>query len=76
MTTKCLREFLKNDRFRSLAEEMDFRHSLLLVCEELSPRMVHQGPLKLEIDALGKRFQRLLRQSSIDSEELSLQEQR
>jgi hypothetical protein len=74
MTTKCLRQFVKNVRLRSLAEEMDFRHSLLLVCEELAPRMVHQGPLKLEIDALGNRFQQLLRQHSIDSEELSLQE--
>ena len=74
MTTKCLRQFLKNVRLRSLAEEMDFRHSLLLVCEELAPRMVHQGPLKLEIDALGNRFQQLLRQYSNDSEELSFQE--
>jgi hypothetical protein len=74
MTTKCLRPFVKNVRLRSLAEEMDFRHSLLLVCEELAPRMVHQGPLKLEIDALDNRFQQLLRQHSIDSEELSLQE--
>jgi hypothetical protein len=74
MTTKCLRQFLKNVRLRSLAEEMDFRHSLLQVCEELAPRMIRQGPLRLEIDALAKRFQQLLRESSIEAEELSLQE--
>ena len=62
LTSKQLRQALKDPHLLGSASHHDFRRSVIKICEDLSENATATRSLMLEIDAADRRFQQLASQ--------------